>query len=156
MTKLFRVCLLITRRCGLFLLFAVGCSSQAAGLANDDFNLVLSSAIAGDKPQLQQIIIQRGSIDVVDWRGRSAVLIVAMQNNINALRLLIELGADVDYYKGSKTLEVIDQTAFLYAGAQGMNEALTLLINAGPSQIYTITMAALHLFPPLKKATWIP
>ena len=101
------------------------------GLASDSFNLVLTSAIDGDKQQLQQIMQEGGSIDVVDWRGRSAVLVVTMQNNIKALRLLIELGADVDYYGETKPLEVIDQTAFLYAGAHGMNEALTHLINAG-------------------------
>jgi len=124
-------------RCCLLLLLGAGCNIQAMGLANDNFDLVLRSAITGDRQQLQQIIQNRGNIDVVDWRGRSAVLIVTMQNNIKALKLLIELGVDVDYHKGSKTLEVIDQTAFLYAGAQGMNEALTLLINAGAkSNIY--------------------
>lgn len=101
------------------------------GLASDSFNLVLTSAIDGDKQQLQQIMQEGGSIDVIDWRGRSAVLVVTMQNNIKALRLLIELGADVDYYEETKPLEVIDQAAFLYAGAHGMNEALTHLINAG-------------------------
>jgi ankyrin repeat protein len=99
--------------------------------ANDPFSLVLSSAINGDKQQLQQIIDSGGSIDVVDNRGRSAVLIVTMQNNIKALQLLIELGADVDYFDKSKSQEVIDQTAFLYAGAKGMNDALVLLMNVG-------------------------
>lgn len=60
-------------------------------------------------------------------------MVATMQNNIKALRLLIELGADVDYYEETKPSEVIDQTAFLYAGAHGMNEALTHLINAGAS-----------------------
>lgn len=96
-----------------------------------NFDLVLSAAINGDKQQLQQIIRSGGSIDVVDRRGRSAVLLVTMQNNIDALRLLIELGADVDYYDKAKSANVIDQTAFLYAGAKGMHQALPLLINAG-------------------------
>ncbi len=112
-------------------LLGAGCNSHAMGLASDNFNVVLTSAIDGDKQRLQQIIQEGGSIDVVDWRGRSAVLVVTMQNNIKALRLLIELGADVDYYKERKSFEVIDQTAFLYAGAHGMNESLTHLIDAG-------------------------
>jgi len=101
------------------------------GLASDNFNLVLTSAIDGDRQQLQQINQQGGSINVVDRRGRSAVLVVTMQNNIKALQLLIELGADVDFYEEANISGVIDQTAFLYAGAHGMNEALTHLINAG-------------------------
>ena len=101
------------------------------GLASDNFNLVLTSAIDGDRQQLQQINQQGGSINVVDRRGRSAVLVVTMQNNIKALQLLIELGADVDFYEEANLSGVIDQTAFLYAGAHGMNEALTHLINAG-------------------------
>ncbi len=98
---------------------------------SDTFNLVLSSAINGDKHQLQQIIRSAGSIDVVDNCGRSAVLAVTMQNNIKALRLLIELGSDIDYYDKSKSQEVIDQTAFLYAGANGMNDILVVLIDSG-------------------------
>jgi len=101
------------------------------GLASDNFNLVLTSAIDGDRQQLQQINQQGGSINVVDRRGRSAVLVVTMQNNIKALQLLIELGADVDFYEEANLSGVIDQTAFLYAGAHGMNEALTHLMNAG-------------------------
>ena len=109
----------------------MGCNVQAMDRVDDNFNLVLSSAVNGDKQQLQQIIRSGGSIDVVDSRGRSAVLLVTMQSNIDALRLLIELGADVDYYDKTKSADVIDQTAFLYAGANGMNKALTVLINAG-------------------------
>lgn len=118
--KLFSIVLLI-----------VGCSAQAMENLDTNFNLVLSAAINGDKQQLQQIIRSGRSIDVVDSRGRSAVLLVTMQNNIDALRLLIELGADVDYYDKTKSANVIDQTAFLYAGANGMNQALPLLIKAG-------------------------
>ena len=131
MASLLRISFLIAKKCCLFFLLGAGCNSQVMGLASDNFNLVLTSAIDGDKQQLQQIIQEGGSIDVVDWHGRSAVLVVTMQNNIKALQLLIELGADVDFYEEAKLSRVIDQTAFLYAGAHGMNEALTHLINAG-------------------------
>jgi len=112
-------------------LLGAACSIQAMNQTSDTFNLVLSSAINGDKHQLQQIIRSAGSIDVVDNCGRSAVLAVTMQNNIKALRLLIELGSDIDYYDKSKSQEVIDQTAFLYAGANGMNDILVVLIDSG-------------------------
>lgn len=125
------VSFLLTRRCCLLLFLAAGCIPQSMALASDSFELVLTAAIEGDRQQLQRIIQEAGGIDVADRQGRSAVLIATMQNNIKALQLLIELGADVDYYEGERTNRVIDQTAFLYAGAHGMNEALTHLINAG-------------------------
>jgi len=98
---------------------------------NDRFNKVLALAHAGDKQQLRQRLQQGKSIDVVDEKGRSAVLTVVMRNDLDALRLLIELGADVDFHDEDLSKEVIDQTAFLYAGAHGMNDALLLLIEAG-------------------------
>ena len=102
----------ILKRCCLIVLLGAGCNSQVMGLASDNFDQVLVSALNSDKKQLLQIIQERGSLDVVDWRGRSAVLIVTMQNNMEALRLLIELGANVDYYDRTIPLDVIDQTAF--------------------------------------------
>jgi len=92
-----------------------------------DFNEVLTAALALDKPSLQQ----RKSVDVVDEYGRSVVLTVTMKNRMDSLKLLIELGADVDYYDAALSSEIIDFTAFLYAGAHGMNEALVQLIEAG-------------------------
>ncbi len=115
----------------MLILLGVTCNIQAMDQTSDTFYLVRSSAINGDKQQLQQIILSGGSIDVVDSSGRSVVLVVTIENYIEALRLLIELGADVDYYDKAKSQGVIDQTAFLYAGANGMNDALILLVNAG-------------------------
>lgn len=117
----------------MIILLAAGCNSQVMGLASDNFNQVLALATNGDMQQLQQLIDNGGSLDVVDWRGRSAVLVATMNDDMDALRLLIDLGADVDFYEHSKPVEVIDQTAFLYAGAHGMNKALDLLIKAGAS-----------------------
>jgi hypothetical protein len=119
------------RKCILFILLVAVLDIHAMDKVDNNFDLVLSSAINGDKQQLLQILQAGGSIDVVDKHGRSAVLLVTMKNNIEALRLLIELGADVDHYDKTKSAGVIDQTAFLYAGANGMNIALMLLMNAG-------------------------
>ncbi len=121
------------RICLLLIALVMVSEIQAMDKKDKNFDLVLSSAVNGDKQQLLQILESGGSIDVVDERGRSAVLFATMQNNIEALRLLIELGADVDYYDKAKSAGVIDQTAFLYAGAKGMTSALILLINAGAS-----------------------
>ncbi len=106
-------------------------NSPGLGSADADFNEVLKAALAVDKQQLQQRLQQGKSIDVVDEHGRSVVLAVTMNSRMGSLQLLIELGADVDYYDEALSSEIIDPTAFLYAGAHGMNEALMLLMEAG-------------------------
>ncbi|PHR71460.1 MAG: hypothetical protein COA66_08980 [Arcobacter sp.] len=96
--------------------------------ANDNFDTLLSLAIKGDKQSLENKISQGHNIDIVDNLGRSLVLRVTMKKNLQALKLLIKLGAKIDYYDKSLSKNVIDQTAFLYAGAKGMNEFLNVLI----------------------------
>ena len=130
MNRFFRVPAWILTRCCLISILSASCNAQVLGIESDDFNQIFDSAMAGNKQRLQQIIQERGSLDFVDRRGRSAVLMVTMQNNMTALQLLIELGANVDYYDETKSTDVIDQTAFLFAGAKGMNAALDLLIKA--------------------------
>lgn len=131
MKHFYKIPFQILKNCFLITLLGVGYISQLMGSDSDHFKQVLTLSIEGDRQQLQKIIQQGGRIDVVDFRGRSVVLLVTMQNNMSALQLLIQLGANVDFFDKNKSQNVIDQTAFLYAGAKGMNEALVLLINAG-------------------------
>jgi hypothetical protein len=70
------------------ILIVLRCNIPAMDGADHDFHWVLSSAMNVDKQQVQQIIRTGLSIDVVDNRDRSAVLLVIMQNNIDALQLL--------------------------------------------------------------------
>ena len=105
--------------------------SLAAYSASSDFDLLLKTVLAHDKTALKQHLSDGDSLDLHDARGRSLVLRVTMKNDMEALRLLIELGADIDYFNPALATGVIDQTAFLYAGAKGMNPALQLLIDAG-------------------------
>lgn len=103
-------------------------ASEAGGSPN--FNPVLQAALAHDRAALQQHASNSQSLDLHDSKGRSLVLRVTMVNDMEALKLLIGLGADVDYYNPQLSAGVIDQTAFLYAGAKGMNPALEILIAA--------------------------
>ncbi|MEH6470055.1 MAG: ankyrin repeat domain-containing protein [Halopseudomonas sp.] len=105
--------------------------SHAAHSASSDFDLLLTTALTHDRTALQQHLADGNSLDLHDARGRSLVLRVTMKNDMKALQLLIELGADVDYFNPALAAGVIDQTAFLYAGAKGVNPALQLLIDAG-------------------------
>ncbi len=101
--------------------------------APQNFHNIMKLALAGDKQQLQQL----PSINIIDAYGRSVVLAVTTQQNMQALQLLIDLGADVDLHDPTLSVEIIDQTAFLYAGAHGMNDAIDILLAAGAqSDIY--------------------
>ena len=73
-------------------------NTQELRSTNDDFNHVVQLALEGNKQQLQQWTNSGKSIDIVDEHGRSAVLVVTIRQNMNALRLLAELGADVDLF----------------------------------------------------------
>ena len=97
----------------------------------NEFNTVVTLAIDGDRKALQQKLDDPNGLNVVDEHGRSATLAVTILDRLEALRLLIDLGVDVDYFDPQLSSQVIDQTAFLYAGATGNNEALDLLIKAG-------------------------
>ncbi len=111
------------------LMSSVAHSTETA--ASSNFGPLLKAALAHNPIPLQHHLDRGHSLNLHDTRGRSLVLRATMANDMQALRLLIELGADVDYYNPQLSTGVIDQTAFLYAGAKGNNSALKLLISAG-------------------------
>lgn len=93
------------------------------------FDRVLATAYAGDNQKLLEYS-QSGDINTLDRQGLSAVLQSVKDNRLDATKLLIEAGADVDAFDPDIAANVIDQTAFLYAGAAGNNNALNILISA--------------------------
>ena len=118
----------------LFLLVFVLSSSS---LFAKNFNHVLDLVLKLDKIKIQTLLNKGQRIDIFDQQGRSLVLRVTMENNIEALKLLINLGANIDAYDKKLSKNVIDQTAFLYAGANGMNDFLEILIqNNAKTNIY--------------------
>lgn len=94
------------------------------------FDKVLAAAFSGDIQKLDSFALS-GELDTLDEQGLSAVLHTVMRERLDATQLLIRVGANVDIYEPALSKDVIDQTAFLYAGATGNDEALEILIKAG-------------------------
>jgi len=94
------------------------------------FEQVLAASLANDIANITQFA-KAGQLDALDSNGLSAVLHTLMQNRLDALQMLLNAGADPDAFDPESSKHVIDQTAFLYAGATGNNAALKILIKAG-------------------------
>ena len=104
--------------------------SGAAGpvLAWADAPLLVGAAEAGDLAALRRLLDARVPVDARDARDarrRTALLAATQANRIDAARLLIERGADVN------AKDEMQDSPFLYAGAQGRLEILRMTLAAG-------------------------
>jgi ankyrin repeat protein len=81
--------------------------------ANNDAAAIAKSLSAGVK------------VDARDAQGRTALLVAAHANSIDAARVLIASGADVN------AKDQIADTPYLYAGAEGRIEILKMTLGAG-------------------------
>ena len=70
------------------------------------------------------------TLNVIGSDGKSALLVVTEMRDPAMVQWLLEHGADVDFY--DPNYEIIDRTAFLYAGANGLNDILEILIPHKP------------------------
>ena len=70
------------------------------------------------------------TLNVIGIDGKSALLVAAEMRDLTMVKWLLEHGADVDFY--DPDYEIIDRTAFLYAGANGLNDILEILIPYQP------------------------
>ena len=70
------------------------------------------------------------TLNVIGSDGKSALLVVTEMRDPAMVQWLLEHGADVDFY--DPNYEIIDRTAFLYAGANGLNDILEILIPYKP------------------------
>ena len=62
-------------------------------------------------------------------------------NNALMVQWLLEHGANVDFY--SPDYKIIDQTAFLSAGANGFNDILEILSHTHPMFLSVMVMAVM-------------
>jgi hypothetical protein len=102
----------------------------AAGtvLARADGPSLVDAAEAGDLTALRRLLDAKVPVDSRDGRNgrrRTALLAATQANRIDAARLLIERGADVN------AKDELQDSPFLYAGAQGRLEILRMTLAAG-------------------------
>ncbi len=83
---------------------------------------------AGD---LAQVRLLAGKADLAarDTQGRTALLLATHADHVEIARVLIEAGADVNAKDGLK------DTPFLYAGAEGRDEILKLILATGKAKL---------------------
>ena len=86
-----------------------------------DATMLIDAVRNGDLPQVRAAL-PTADMEAKDERGRTALLIATQANNIEIARELIEAGADVNAKDGMK------DTPFLYAGAEGRDEILKLIL----------------------------
>ena len=70
------------------------------------------------------------TLNVIGSDGKSALLVATEMRDPTMVKWFLEHGADVDFYDAD--YEIIDRTAFLYAGANGLNDILEILIPYKP------------------------
>ena len=70
------------------------------------------------------------TFNVIGSDGKSALLVATEMRDPAIVKWLLEHGADVDFF--DPNYKIIDRTAFLYAGANGLNDILEILIPYQP------------------------
>lgn len=85
---------------------------------NHDYGYLNECLIAGQTP------------NVIGDDGKSALLVATEGRDPSMVQWLLEHGANVDFYNPDD--KIIDQTAFLSAGANGFNDILEILIPYEP------------------------
>lgn len=91
--------------------------------------MLLEGASTGDVATLRKAISNGAELELRDERGRTALLLAVRADAVEAARMLIEAGADVN------AKDDIDDTPFLYAGAEGRNEILRLILATGKANL---------------------
>lgn len=90
--------------------------------------MLIDAVRGGDLSQIRTAL-PTADLEARDERGRTALLIATQANSVDIARVLIEGGADVNAKDGMK------DTPFLYAGAEGRDEILKLILAAGKAKL---------------------
>src|SRR5690606_30778689 len=86
---------------------------------------LLHTAASGNAADIRALLDQGAVLEARDERGRTALLVATHENNVAAAQALIDAGADVN------AKDAIQDSAYLYAGARGLNEILEMTLAHG-------------------------
>lgn len=84
-----------------------------------------------DYSYLNEAVSGGQTTNVIGSNGKSALLVATERRDATMVQWLLENGADVDFF--DPAYELIDQTAFLYAAANGYDDILEILIPYQPN-----------------------
>jgi uncharacterized protein len=90
---------------------------------------------------LQQMLAAGTPVDLRNAEGRTALLVATHANAIDAARFLIDEGANVN------AMDNIQDSPFLYAGAEGKLEILKMTVKAGADLVSTNRYGGTALVP---------
>lgn len=90
--------------------------------------MLLDVVRAGDLAQVR-LLAGKTDLEARDPQGRTALLLATHANNVEIARVLIEAGADVN------AKDRLKDTPFLYAGAEGRDEILKLILATGKARL---------------------
>ena len=94
---------------------------------SDDF---ITAVERGEYDYLREALAAGRSPDVIGSVGKSALLVAAERRDATMVRWLLDHGADVDLYDPRSG--VTYPTPFLYAGAEGLDDFLEIMIPHKP------------------------
>jgi len=83
---------------------------------------LIAAAAKGDTASVERLIREGASVKAKDGHGRTALLAATHGNHVDAARALIAAGADVN------AKDDIQDSPYLYAGAEGRTEILKLTL----------------------------
>ena len=102
-------------------------SSVASGEEKDEA-MLLDAVRAGRLAEVRSML-GKADLEARDAQGRTALLLATHANNVEIARTLIDAGADVN------AKDHIKDTPFLYAGAEGRDDILKLMLATGKAKL---------------------
>ena len=119
------------RKLGWLLVVATVIVSPALLAAGDigDGTMLLEAAASGDAARVTELLSDGARVDVRDAAKRTSLLLATRGDHVDVARALIAAGADVN------AKDNIRDTPFLYAGAEGRDAILRMILDTGRANL---------------------
>lgn len=122
--------------------FLVACQQQKG----DNKMSLIEAVEQQNEKQVQELLAQSTEVDIQNDKGETPLLIATHQNNVAIAKALIDAGADINKQ------DAIQDSPYLYAGAQGKTEILAyMLAHREPDQTVVNRYGGNALIPAAEK-----
>lgn len=122
--------------------FLVACQQQKG----DNKMSLIEAVDQQNEQQVQELLAQSTEVDIQNDKGETPLLIATHQNNVAIAKALIDAGADINKQ------DAIQDSPYLYAGAQGKTEILAyMLAHREPDQTVVNRYGGNALIPAAEK-----